>query len=100
MSTNKTTTQDTPAAEASTSVASASASTATEGPTPLQIGLGLIIVGASAGLTLYTKKTGQMLTQLKKADINKKQRLPKAKFGPTSRVQEDMMKNRWSKDDL
>ena len=58
MSTNKTSTQgtqDTPAA--ATSAASTATSTATDGPTQLQIGLGLIIVGASVGLTLYTKKT-------------------------------------------
>ena len=34
--------------------------------TPIQIGLGLIIVGASAGLTLYTKRTASLLSQLER----------------------------------
>jgi hypothetical protein len=38
--------------------------------TSLQFYAVVIILGASAGLTLYTKKTGQMLAQLERASKN------------------------------
>ncbi len=70
------------------------------GPTPFQIGLGLIIVGASAGLTLYTKKTQAMLNQMKAVERNKQQRLPKPKFGPPTKNEWERMRNRWNDDDV
>eukprot|EP00553_Chaetoceros_curvisetus_P015956 CAMPEP_0204645260 /NCGR_PEP_ID=MMETSP0718-20130828/2271_1 /ASSEMBLY_ACC=CAM_ASM_000674 /TAXON_ID=230516 /ORGANISM="Chaetoceros curvisetus" /LENGTH=94 /DNA_ID=CAMNT_0051667097 /DNA_START=19 /DNA_END=303 /DNA_ORIENTATION=- len=69
------------------------------GPTAFQIGLGLMIVGASAGLTLYTKKTQAMLNQMKAVERNKRQRLPKAKFGPPTKDEWERMRNRWNDDD-
>ncbi len=69
------------------------------GPTPFQIGLGLMIVGASAGLTLYTKKTQAMLNQMKAVERNKRQRLPKPKFGPPTKNEWERMRNRWNDDD-
>ena len=46
------------------------------GITPLQYGFAAIILGASAGLTLYTKKTSHVLNQLERASKNKLQRQP------------------------
>ena len=45
---------------------SSQTSSTTNQYTPIQIGLGLLIVGASAGLTLYTKKTASLISQLDK----------------------------------
>mmetsp|Transcript_27576 Transcript_27576/g.26436 ORF Transcript_27576/g.26436 Transcript_27576/m.26436 type:complete len:96 (+) Transcript_27576:196-483(+) len=67
--------------------------------TPFQIGLGLMLVGASAGLTLYTKKTQSMLTQLKRVDKNRQMRQPKKKYGPPTQQQWEKMRPRWSDDD-
>mmetsp|Transcript_23355 Transcript_23355/g.27595 ORF Transcript_23355/g.27595 Transcript_23355/m.27595 type:complete len:85 (+) Transcript_23355:141-395(+) len=62
--------------------------------TPLQIGLGLMIVGASAGMTLYTKKTGAMLAQLERAKRNKEIRMP-TKYGPPTKKEWDKLRPRW-----
>mmetsp|Transcript_5346 Transcript_5346/g.8182 ORF Transcript_5346/g.8182 Transcript_5346/m.8182 type:complete len:89 (-) Transcript_5346:504-770(-) len=70
------------------------------GPTPVQIGLGMLILGASAGLTLYTKKTQALLSQFKRASDNKAMRLPKKKFGPMTRSEADRVRSRWTEDDL
>jgi hypothetical protein len=76
------------------------AATASTGPTAVQLGLGMLILGASAGLTLYTKKTQQLLSQFKRASDNKAIRLPKKKDGPMTKSEADKMKNRWTEDDL
>ena len=71
------------------------------GATPFQIGMGLVIVGASAGMTLYTKKTRAMLTQMERVQKNQDMRLPKQKFGPPTRQEWDKMRNnRWEKNDI
>ena len=44
------------------------------GITPTQIALAAVILGASAGLTLYTKKTQHVLNQLERASKNATQR--------------------------
>jgi len=69
------------------------------GITPLQYGFAAIILGASAGLTLYTKKTSHVLNQLERASKNKLQRQP-PKVGPKTIQQHEKTRNRWEKDDL
>jgi len=69
--------------------------------TPIQMGMGLIILGASAGLTLYTKKTGSMLKQmdkLNKAHVTRVQ--ASRKPGPMTKHQHEKTKKRWEEDDL
>jgi hypothetical protein len=68
--------------------------------TPFQIGIGLIIVGASAGLTLYTRKTQAILSQMKRMEENRALRLPKKKFGPPTKEEWEKLRNRWTNDDL
>jgi hypothetical protein len=68
--------------------------------TPFQIGIGLLILGASAGLTLYTKKTQAMLNQMKRMEENRAMRLPKKKFGPPTKKEWEKLRNRWTNDDL
>lgn len=67
--------------------------------TPFQIGLGLMILGASAGMTLYTKKTQAFLNQMKRVQQNVETRNPK-KFGPPTKEEYEKMKPRINDDDL
>lgn len=57
------------------------------------------MVGASAGLTLYTKKTRAMLEQMKRVERNREMRLPKKKFGPLTRDEWARVRPRWNDDD-
>ncbi len=65
-------------------------------PTMFQISMGLLMVGASAGLTLYTKKTRAMLDQMKRVERNREMRLPKRKFGPLTRDEWERTRSRWN----
>mmetsp|Transcript_90 Transcript_90/g.193 ORF Transcript_90/g.193 Transcript_90/m.193 type:complete len:104 (+) Transcript_90:237-548(+) len=67
--------------------------------TPLQLALGAIILGASAGLTLYTKRTSTMLNQLERASKNASIRRGPPKYGPKTRTEYERTRNRWEKDD-
>lgn len=69
-------------------------------PTPLQIALGVLMVGASAGLTLYTKKTGHMLKQFEKVAENQAKRKGPPKFGPPTKKEWEKMRPRLDDDDL
>jgi hypothetical protein len=68
--------------------------------TPLQLGIGLLIVGASAGMTLYTRKTQALLNQMKRIDENRALRLPRKKFGPPTKEEWEKLRSRWTDDDL
>lgn len=63
--------------------------------TPLQLSAVCIILGASAGLTLYTKRTGQMLTQLERASKNAAERKGPPKLGPKTYLEWEKTRNRW-----
>ena len=59
------------------------------------------MIGASAGLTLYTKKTKAMLDQMKRVEQNRQSRLPKKKLGPLTKDEWEKMRPRWNdKDDF
>mmetsp|Transcript_16270 Transcript_16270/g.23967 ORF Transcript_16270/g.23967 Transcript_16270/m.23967 type:complete len:90 (-) Transcript_16270:354-623(-) len=68
---------------------------------PVSIGLGLLIVGASAGLVLYTKRTKQMLNQMNKVqasqDVRRAKGMTKAEW---DKLQREKMKTRINEDDL
>ena len=68
--------------------------------TPTQIAMGLLIVGASASLALYTKRTQSMLATMKRVEKNREIRLPKKKFGPLTRDDWEKVRSRWRDDDL
>ena len=68
---------------------------------PIQIGMGLIIVGASAGLTLYTKKTGNMLSQMDKLNkAHAARAASKRKPGPITKKEYEKTRTRIDDDDL
>lgn len=70
------------------------------GATPLQLALGALLLGASAGLTLYTKRTGSMIAQLDRASRNATVRRGPPKYGPKTKVEWERTRNRWESDDV
>mmetsp|Transcript_18868 Transcript_18868/g.34001 ORF Transcript_18868/g.34001 Transcript_18868/m.34001 type:complete len:100 (+) Transcript_18868:421-720(+) len=81
-------------------VAAASPPQSSSSPTALQLALGAIILGTSAGLTFYTKRTGTMMNQLERASKNATVRRGPQKDGPKTKLEYEKTKNRWEKDDL
>ena len=69
-------------------------------PTPLQLAFGAIILGASAGLTLYTKRTGSMLRQMDRSAKNKAKRKGPPKFGPPTKGEWEKIRPRFDNDEL
>lgn len=80
--------------------ASGNSSNNTSGITPLQFTFAAIILGASAGLTLYTKRTSTILNQMERATKNSIERKGPQKFGPRTKNEWEKLRNRWEKDDL
>lgn len=76
-----------------------SPSASTTAATPVQIALAAILLGTSAGLTLYTKKTSSMLQRMERMNKNAVQRKGPEKFGPKTKSEWEKMRNRWGKDD-
>lgn len=70
------------------------------GITPLQYTFAAIILGASAGLTLYTKRTSTIINQIDRASKNAIERRGPQKFGPRTKMEWEKLRNRWEKDDL
>lgn len=70
------------------------------GATPLQLALGAVLLGASAGLTLYTKRTGGMIAQLDRASRNAAVRQGPPKYGPKTKLEWERTRNRWESDDV
>mmetsp|Transcript_29070 Transcript_29070/g.41636 ORF Transcript_29070/g.41636 Transcript_29070/m.41636 type:complete len:85 (+) Transcript_29070:128-382(+) len=59
-----------------------------------------IILATAAGLTMYTKRTGQLFSQIERINANAAARKPKPKPGPLTREEWDKVRNRWEKDDI
>jgi hypothetical protein len=70
-----------------------------DAPAGWVIAVGIAMMGASAGLTLYTKKTGSMLATMKKVQENQLVRRGPVKFGPPTRAEWEKMRPRWDKND-
>ena len=66
--------------------------------------LGMVIVvgmiGASAGFTLYTKRTGQLLQQLEHISQQQLKRAPKRQIGPMTKEEWDKVRPRLRDDDF
>mmetsp|Transcript_7820 Transcript_7820/g.15651 ORF Transcript_7820/g.15651 Transcript_7820/m.15651 type:complete len:105 (+) Transcript_7820:182-496(+) len=63
-------------------------------PTGLSYAMAFFILGASAGMTMYTRSSGQMLSRIEQYTANQLKRNP-PKFGPPTRAEFEKMKNRW-----
>jgi len=68
--------------------------------TPLQMAMGLMLVGASAGLTLYTKKTASILSHMDKMKKAKEIRMGPKKFGPPTKQEWEKLRPRMDDDEL
>jgi hypothetical protein len=58
------------------------------------------MVGASAGFTLYTKRTASMLKQIDQISKNKARRMPPSRIGPLTKGEWDKVKPRFDKDEF
>jgi len=63
-------------------------------PTGLSYAMAFFILGASAGMTMYARNSGQMLSRINSYTSNQLKRNP-PKFGPPTRAEYEKMKNRW-----
>mmetsp|Transcript_2215 Transcript_2215/g.6452 ORF Transcript_2215/g.6452 Transcript_2215/m.6452 type:complete len:103 (+) Transcript_2215:93-401(+) len=79
---------------------SATTTAADDGPTAIQHLAGILIVGASAGLTLYTKKTRTMLNQMERVSKSQAQRKGPPKLGPKTKEEHEKTRPRLDGDDL
>ena len=68
--------------------------------TNLQIAIGVLMVGASAGLTLYTRKTQSMLQQMEKVSKQAAVRQGPVKAGPPTKAEWDKIRPRLRDDDI
>jgi hypothetical protein len=69
------------------------------GPTALQHGIALLVLGTSAGLTLYTRKADSMLRRMEQVAENQLKR-QRPVFGPPTREYAEKMKPRIDKDEF
>ena len=95
----------------SAAASSATPSTTTIGANPpskaadataLQMGIMILVLGSSAGMVFYTKRTGSMLRSINK--ISEKQlyinKTDLHKFGPATKQEADKMRSRIEKDEF
>jgi hypothetical protein len=69
------------------------------GPTALQLGIALLVLGTSAGFTLYTRKADSMLRRMEQVAENQLKR-QRPVFGPPTREYAEKMKPRIDKDEF
>ena len=64
----------------------------------------MMVVGglclSAAGLTMYTKRSGQMLKQMEQISKNKARRMPPPKIGPLTKKEWDKVRPRFDKDEF
>lgn len=70
-----------------------------EGPTALQLGIMMVVLGASAGFTLYTRKTSSMLQTMNKITENQLRNRP-PKFGPPTKQEWEKLRPKFDKDEF
>lgn len=70
-----------------------------EGVTGLQLGIMVLVLGTSAGLTMYTKKTGSMIQAMNKVTENQLRNRP-PKFGPPTKQEWEKLRPRFDKDEF
>jgi hypothetical protein len=67
-----------------------------------QLGMFIMLgmIGASAGFTMYTKRTGQLLRKFEHISHQQAKRVPKRQIGPMTKEQWDKIRPRFEKDDF
>lgn len=71
----------------------------TTSPSALSWAIAILVLGSSAGFTLYTKKTGSMLSRMKHMEKVRLERHP-PKQGPPTQKEYEKMKPRIDKDEF
>jgi hypothetical protein len=69
------------------------------GPTALQLGIAVLLLGTSAGFTLYTRKADSMLRRLEQVAENQLRR-KRPVYGPPTKEYVEKMKPRVDKDEF
>jgi hypothetical protein len=85
-----------PSSTATTTTSSASSSSPITG---LQLAIAVLVLGSSAGLTLYTRKTGSMLRTMETIKANQMKNRPPI-YGPPSKAEWEKLKPRFDKDEF
>mmetsp|Transcript_36658 Transcript_36658/g.76316 ORF Transcript_36658/g.76316 Transcript_36658/m.76316 type:complete len:90 (-) Transcript_36658:937-1206(-) len=67
-------------------------------PSTLSYAMAAIVLGSSAGMTFYSRRSGQMLSRMKQVTENQRLRNP-PKFGPPTRAEWEKLRPRHSFDD-
>ena len=70
-----------------------------EGVTALPLGIMLVVLASSAGMTLYTKKTGSMIKAMHKVTENQLRNHP-PKIGPPTKQEWEKLRPRFDKDEF
>jgi hypothetical protein len=67
-----------------------------------QVGMFMVLgmIGASAGFTMYTKRTGQFLRQFEHISQQQLKRAPKRQVGPLTKAEWDKIRPRFDKGDF
>lgn len=68
-------------------------------PTALQFAIMAVVLGSSAGMVLYTKRTNAMLQSMNQMKQNQMARNP-PKFGPPTKKEWEKLRPRFEKDDF
>jgi hypothetical protein len=71
-----------------------------DAPAGWVVAVGVAMMATSAGLMLYTKKTGSMLETMKNVHQNQVARRGPVKFGPPTRTEWDKIRPRFEKDEF
>ena len=69
------------------------------GPTALQLGIAIVILGTSAGFTLYTKRAGAMLRGMEKMQETQLRKHP-PRIGPHTKEEWEKLRPRIDKDEF
>lgn len=68
-------------------------------PTALQLAIAVIVLGSSAGFTLYTRKASSMLKTMETIQANQLRNRPK-KLGPPTKAEWEKLRPRFDKDEF
>jgi len=64
------------------------------------LGIAVLVLGTSAGFTLYTRKAGSMLQRFEQVTENQLRHRGRPKFGPQTKEQWDKTRPRIDKDEF
>jgi Flp pilus assembly protein TadG len=90
----------TTAAVTNTYNTSANINDTNESPSTLAWAIGILVLGSSAGLTLYTRRSQSWLRTMKQINDNVAKKRPPPKFGPQTKKEYETMRVRIDDEDI